>query len=152
MLRDDLMGKGDSTKRLESEVYCLKNMLDGQQVNLNTSEFLATQSKGRYGEVKGYDIGRACNTRDTEKILELSEKIENLTRDNVGKDRQVRELEDQIASYSNYVQDNCKTISEMNSKNKKEAMLVDELRNRLVVTERKFNRLVAYKRKVHLES
>lgn len=139
------MHKGDSTKRLESEVYCLKNMLDGQQGGLNRSEFLNTESKGRWGEGRGYDIGKVSNARDNEKILELSGEIETLTRDNVGKDRQIRELEGQIDSYGNYVQDNCRTISEMNSKNKKESMLIDELRNRLVVTERKFNRLATYK-------
>lgn len=65
-------------------------MLDGQ--GLNRSEFFATESKGKWGELgRGFDIGKVSNARDNERILGLSEEIEGLTREGVGKDRVIRE-------------------------------------------------------------
>ena len=75
----------------------------------------------KYCDNSRYDISKVSNARDYEKILALSEEIENLTKDNYIKDRQIKELEDQIEFYGNLVTDNCVTISEVNSKNKKEA-------------------------------
>ena len=75
----------------------------------------------KYCDNSRYDISKVSNARDYEKILALSEEIENLTKDNYLKDRQIKELEDQIEFYGNLVTDNCVTISEVNSKNKKEA-------------------------------
>lgn len=156
-LRENLTTKGDFTKRLETEVYCLKNMIDTTQINTRADHLSRSEFKSDYLDQNSkrhfsYDMSRISNPKDNEQILCLSEEIEFLLRDNILKDKQISETEKQIERYDKVINEDYLSISELNHQKKLDQRETEELKMKLNLLERKLQRLSEFNKRKELEN
>lgn len=156
-LKDEIVDKGNFTKRLETEVYCLRNMIDNSTTNnkiegMSRSEFKSDYFQQDSRRLYGYDMSRISNPKDNEQILYLSEQIESLTTDNLLKDKQITEYEQQIEKVEAMVNSDYLTISEFNYQKKLDMREAEELKMKLHLLERKMERLNNHNKRKELEN
>ena len=77
-MRDDIKQRENSSKRLETEIHSLKHMFDTQA--LNESRMWVSESKIKY------DFGKVSNPKDSERILSMTDQVEELLKINKEKD------------------------------------------------------------------
>ena len=137
-MRDDIKQRENSSKRLETEIHSLKHMFDTQA--LNESRMWVSESKIKY------DFGKVSNPKDSERILSMTDQVEELLKINKEKDEKIKMLKSKADMMSRSMKENCVKIEELDSEHKKQGFTIDDLQRKLNVVKKKIQRLDEFKR------